>query len=168
MIVKMETVMTVIAEANLIAEAIANLKIAIRNLDIPKILNKIAINTAVIVIPKAATAATLDLATANTKSNICQSVNNNNIKNIIITKDMKTLNDYDIEKKLGSGQYGEVYKAKRKSDNKTIALKVIDIPLNRLNLVDITRSEIDKLKQLATPECYPCLLYTSPSPRDRS
>ena len=68
-----------------------------------------------------------------------------------------TLDDYIIEEKLGSGSYGRVYRAKRKSDplGKTIALKVITIRSSYRNkkLIEMTKSEVDKLKKLSLPEC---------------
>ena len=71
---------------------------------------------------------------------------------------MTTINDYVLEKELGSGQFGTVYKAIRKSDNKTIALKVIDIPPNQSHLIEKTQEEIETLKTLATPECNPFVI----------
>lgn len=70
----------------------------------------------------------------------------------------KTLADYEIIEQLGSGVFGKVYKAKRKSDNKIIALKVIDIPTSKPDLVEDTKEEIETLKKLADPECNPFVI----------
>ena len=51
-----------------------------------------------------------------------------------------TVNDYEIIKKLGSGAYGTVYKAKRK-DGKIIALKIIDIGANK-KLIEVSEKEV--------------------------
>ncbi len=72
--------------------------------------------------------------------------------------DQKTLADYEIIKRLGFGAFGTVYKAKRSPDNKIIALKVIDIPAYKPDLVEKTKMEIDTLKKLANPECNPFVI----------
>jgi serine/threonine protein kinase len=70
----------------------------------------------------------------------------------------KSLNDYVLEKELGKGQFGVVYKAQRKSDNKTIALKIVDIPNDKPYLVEKTREEVEILKKLADPTCNPFVI----------
>jgi len=62
------------------------------------------------------------------------------------------MENYEILKTLGSGAQGTVFQAKRKSDNKEIALKVItssDPVLTRL-----AKQEINLLKSLSDPVCY--------------
>ncbi len=74
--------------------------------------------------------------------------------------DKRTLDDYTLMEKLGSGVYGTVYKAKRKIGPSTdpIALKVIKIPKRKKYLVELTKSEVEKLKSLSSPECNPFVI----------
>ena len=71
---------------------------------------------------------------------------------------------------LGSGGFGSVYKAKRDSDGKIIALKIIDIPKNKPNLVRLVKNEIQHLKLLSVPECNPFVIcyYDSHFNEDKS
>lgn len=67
------------------------------------------------------------------------------------------MNNYDLLQLLGSGSYGKVYKALRKSDNQIIALKIIDITDNTKQInnkqINTIKSEIDYLKTLSIPKC---------------
>ena len=65
---------------------------------------------------------------------------------------IKTVKDYQLLQKLGQGTFGTVYKAKT-SDNKIIALKIIYIDRNKKQLIELTKAEIEILKQLSTPTC---------------
>jgi len=67
----------------------------------------------------------------------------------------RSIYDYEIIKKIGSGAFGTVYQARRNSDNKLIALKVINIPKGKENLVDISYKEVEYLKKLSDPTCNP-------------
>lgn len=64
---------------------------------------------------------------------------------------------YDIINELGRGNYGEVYKAIRLSDNKLIALKILTVDSGKTNLVTII-NEANFLKRLAQPECNPFVI----------
>ena len=68
------------------------------------------------------------------------------------------MNNYLIVNEIGSGQFGKVYRATRKSDNKVIALKVINIPEGKDYLIEITQLEIDILKTLSQPNCNPFVI----------
>lgn len=72
-----------------------------------------------------------------------------------------TLDDYDIMKTLGQGQFGKVYKVKRKGDrpeDPPIALKVIDIEPRQQNIIDNTENEVKRLKELSNPDCNPFVI----------
>jgi serine/threonine protein kinase len=63
---------------------------------------------------------------------------------------MRSLNDYELIKELGSGSFGKVYKARRR-DNKIIALKVIYVPPDQDHLFQVTKLEVDNLIRLSNP-----------------
>ena len=65
----------------------------------------------------------------------------------------RTLKDYEIMQTLGKGGFGIVYKAKRKSDGKIIALKVMDINTSQKKKINIAKKEVEFLKTLSEPEC---------------
>ena len=71
---------------------------------------------------------------------------------------MKTLQDYEIIKELGRGAQGVVHKAKRKSDGKIIALKVLDINPFREKDIIKAKKEVEFLKTLSEPECNPFVI----------
>jgi len=66
--------------------------------------------------------------------------------------------NYILIEELGKGSYGKVYKAKRKSDDKIIALKIIDVTPDNEKLISMTEDEIKQLKTLSTPECNPFVI----------
>ncbi len=69
-------------------------------------------------------------------------------------KNFRGISEYHIIKVLGSGYFGSVFSAQRKSDCKKIALKIVD---NSLYGHDINE-EIDNLKLLSQPKCNPFLV----------
>ncbi len=69
----------------------------------------------------------------------------------------RTINDYEIVRQLGSGAFGTVYEAIR-SDRKHIALKVIDIPPDKPELINQTKIELQNLQTLANPQCNPYVI----------
>lgn len=73
-------------------------------------------------------------------------------------ENLKTINDYEIIDKLGRGQFGMVYKAKRNTDGKLIALKVIDVNPGDEKLVEVSKKEVQYLKELSTPSCNPFVI----------
>jgi serine/threonine protein kinase len=62
---------------------------------------------------------------------------------------------YNLIKKLGSGEYGSVWRAKRLKDDKTIAVKIINY-VSKEQLA-IANREINLLKEISTPKCHPSL-----------
>ena len=81
----------------------------------------------------------------------------------------RTINDYEIVRQLGAGAFGKVYDAIR-PDRKHIALKVIDIPPDKPELVDQTKIELQNLQTLANPQCNPYVIcyyagYDNPETR---
>ena len=64
--------------------------------------------------------------------------------------------NYELVSKLGKGAGGTVYKAIRKSDNKTIALKIIDALPDSTSYKNAIQ-EIKVLKEIAGPNCHPNL-----------
>lgn len=68
------------------------------------------------------------------------------------------MNRYEIINLLGEGGFGKVYKANKKSTGETIALKVIDIPDNRPELIKQTDREIEFLKTLSKGGCNPYVI----------
>jgi serine/threonine protein kinase len=76
-----------------------------------------------------------------------------------ITKSIKRgslNNDYELIKRLGQGGQGDVWKAIRKRDNKTIALKVMPMT-NKIKISEIN-DEISALKTISNPICHPNLI----------
>ncbi len=80
----------------------------------------------------------------------------------------KTINDYEIIEEVGRGESGTVYKAKRSSDGKLIALKVIDIPPEQEKSIERSKEEIEYLKILSTPQCNPFVICYYDSSYDSS
>ncbi len=80
----------------------------------------------------------------------------------------KTINDYEIITQIGEGAYGKVYKAIRRTDNKTIALKVIDLSSDQVKLTQDVRAEVDYLTKLGTPECNPYVVCYHGSSYDKT
>jgi len=70
----------------------------------------------------------------------------------------RTLKDYEIIQELGKGSQGVVYKAKRKSDGKIIALKVMDINPLQKKKINIAKKEVEFLKTLSEPVCNPFVI----------
>ena len=68
------------------------------------------------------------------------------------------IDNYDIDKMIGQGGFGKVYKARRKSDGKVIALKVIDISKGDEGSLELTKAEVEYLKTLSFPECNPFVI----------
>ena len=54
---------------------------------------------------------------------------------------------FEIEEQLGKGNYGSVFKARTKKDNKSVAIKIIPIA----NDIDSLKKEIAILKQCQCP-----------------
>ena len=75
----------------------------------------------------------------------------------------KSLDDYELLYILGEGSFGKVYEAIN-FDHKTIALKVINVPElgsdneDRESLIRDLKNEVDVLKKLSKPECYPFII----------
>lgn len=65
--------------------------------------------------------------------------------------------NYEFIKKLGSGAQGSVWKAIRKRDGKTVAVKIINISSKNIEYAHAI-NEIKKLNELSTPICHPNLL----------
>lgn len=65
----------------------------------------------------------------------------------------KTLEDYDLIKEVGTGSYGKVYQAMRKSDGEVIALKVIELYGVNNRLIEATKKEVEYLNRLSVPSC---------------
>jgi len=66
--------------------------------------------------------------------------------------------NYTLIKSLGSGDYSTVYKARRKKDDKIIALKLINVVSNmgsEKELHELVDHEIKILKTLSQPACNP-------------
>ena len=72
--------------------------------------------------------------------------------------DTKNLNDYERGSKLGSGAFGTVQKAIRKSDGKVIALKIINLPKWNTAMKQMIEEEVKTLKRLSFPECHPFIV----------
>ena len=64
-----------------------------------------------------------------------------------------SINNYDLIKKIGIGGHGVVWKALRKSDDKILALKIINT-----ELLDEITNEIQQLKEISKPKCHPNLV----------
>ncbi len=60
---------------------------------------------------------------------------------------------YETIRLLGSGKFGNVYLAKRLSDNKFIALKIVDVLVE--SVVESTMQEVKFLSELSIPSCNP-------------
>lgn len=72
-----------------------------------------------------------------------------------------TLDDYDVLDILGQGQFGKVYKVKRKDadlETPPIALKTIDINPDQTDIIETTKNEVEILKELSIPECNPFVI----------
>ncbi len=74
-------------------------------------------------------------------------------------------NNYELVYILGEGAFGTVYQAIRKSDSKTIALKVMKIPLSDKSdksdiesVIKDLKNEVDILKKLSEPKCTPFII----------
>lgn len=68
--------------------------------------------------------------------------------------------EYELIKKLGSGQQGSVWKAKNEN-GQTVALKIIDI--KSLESEKFANLEVELLSKVSTPECSPfisCFYHT--------
>lgn len=63
---------------------------------------------------------------------------------------------YELIEEIGSGNFGRVYKARRLSDGKIVALKVINVRTDAM-LKDIDR-EVNILKKISDPTCQPFLV----------
>ena len=70
----------------------------------------------------------------------------------------KTLDDYELGSLLGQGNFGKVYKATRKSDGKTIALKVLNVDAMNEKMIKDIKDEVSALKKLSFPECHPFIV----------
>lgn len=70
----------------------------------------------------------------------------------------KTIRDYELIKGIGKGAYGRVYKVIRKSDQRLIALKVIDVDKNNQEMINETQKEVEYLKRISFPECNPFII----------
>jgi len=66
--------------------------------------------------------------------------------------------NYKIVKRLGGGHFGSVYEAIRKSDNKTIALKEVNLGPNSNTNLEALEKEISILKKISSPHCQPYLV----------
>ena len=65
--------------------------------------------------------------------------------------------NYELIKKLGSGAQGTVWKAIRKDDHKTVAVKVISVGSNQKEY-ETAVNELKKLNEISTPTCHPNLI----------
>lgn len=57
-------------------------------------------------------------------------------------------NEYKIDAIIGKGAFGTVVKAKRKKDDKLVAVKILQKDYNRLNTLALIRNEIDIIKYI--------------------
>ncbi len=80
------------------------------------------------------------------------------VKKVEIKNSGKTMKDYEIMQTLGKGGFGVVYKVKRKSDGKIIALKVMDINPSDEKKINNAKKEVELLKTLSEPECNPFVI----------
>ena len=69
---------------------------------------------------------------------------------------LSTLNDYIIIEELGKGAQGVVYKAKRLSDDKIIALKVLNVRYGSDKYYQAI-NEVEILEEISEPQCNPYL-----------
>ena len=67
----------------------------------------------------------------------------------------KSLSDFTLLKVLGKGSNGTVYQAIRKSDNKVIALKVVELKDLTEKQIQKAMQEVEFLRKLSEPVCNP-------------
>jgi serine/threonine protein kinase len=60
---------------------------------------------------------------------------------------------YDLQKELGKGEFGSVWKAINKSNNKIVALKIVDVGTRKKEAL----KEVELLRNISTPKCFPAL-----------
>ncbi len=66
---------------------------------------------------------------------------------------------YELVEVIGRGFFGKVWKAVRLSDNKTVALKVIQISIDpKIDMLKNLQREVSILKKISTPRCQPFLV----------